>query len=275
MDSENEQPSFAADLTGAKRVGSDEFFYDIFGVNLKGLKSIWVLLKSPAEYFDAAREPDWGGDHWPSIRIWLGLMGILVALQFIWASESSEMTAMFQALAMSVAEGVKTAAAREGHIILLDILDPQALGKRAFQIWVLIYPMFFILSMCALAFIFRAWKPAVGFVIRLRYLFAIIVPGSVFGLLATLAMVNVSGTSYQIVSFVQLGVVLIIYFITAYRGPFASLDNGERVGLSIVISCLTFVFIMIAQIIAMMIAIIPVSLDVLETLRPQIEAFRS
>lgn len=55
MDSENEQPSFAADLTGAKRVGSDEFFYDIFGVNLKGLKSIWVLLKSPAEYFDAAR----------------------------------------------------------------------------------------------------------------------------------------------------------------------------------------------------------------------------
>jgi len=44
------QPSLATDLTGAQRVGSDEFFYDIFGINLKGLKSIWVILARPAEY---------------------------------------------------------------------------------------------------------------------------------------------------------------------------------------------------------------------------------
>lgn len=272
MVSESEKPSFVTDLTGAKRVGSDEFFYDIFGVNLKGLKSIWVLFKSPAEYFEAARLPDWGGDHWPSIRVWLGLMGILVALQFIWASENSQMTAMFQTLAISVGEGMRLGAEREGDIISLEMLDPKALGKRAFQIWVLIYPFFFILSMCALAFIFRAWKPAVGFVVRLRYIFAIIVPGTIYGLFSTLAMVNLSGTAYQVLSFAQLGVLFIMYGMTAYRGAFTSLNTGERIGMSAVVAALIIIFLMIAQITAMMIAIVPVSLEVIDAVRPQIEA---
>ena len=47
--SEKTTPSFATDLTGAPRVGSDEFFYDIFGINIKGLKSIWTLLKRRAD----------------------------------------------------------------------------------------------------------------------------------------------------------------------------------------------------------------------------------
>jgi len=272
---ETSQPSLASDLTGAKRVGSDEFFYDIFGVNLKGLKSIWILFKSPAEYFEAARLPDWGGSHWPSIRIWLGLMGILVALRFIWASENSEMTAMYEFLAMSLAEGIQQGAAREGAVISLDMLDRKALGKQAFQLWVIIYPIFFIAMMCALAFIFRAWKPAVGFVIRLRYLFAIVVPGTVFGLITTLAMVNLSGSLYQKVSFAQTFFVVIIYAVTAYRGPFSEMDRGERIGMSVAISVLIMIFIMTAQILSMVIAIIPTSIEVFETIKPQIEAIKA
>ena len=104
-DTPSKTASLAEDLTGASKFGSDEFFYDIFGINIKGLKSAWTLIRRPAEYFDAARLPDWGGEHWPSIRIWLGLTGILIALQFLWASESSEMTAMFQNLATTIGDG--------------------------------------------------------------------------------------------------------------------------------------------------------------------------
>lgn len=266
--------SFAQDLTGANRVGSDEFFYDIFGVNIKGLKSIWTLIRQPAEYFEAARLPDWGGDHWPSIRIWLGIMGVLVALQFLWASESSEMTAMFQNMVMSLGDGISASAAADGVTLDLSALDRQTLGKQTFKRWVVIYPFFFIGAMCILAFIFRAWKPASSFVIRLRYIFGIIVPASVFGLLTTLAMVNLSGHLYMIVSFITMPVMLILYALTAYRGPFHSYETGERIGMSIVVAILIFTFMMLAQFISMMIAATPAWIDVIETLKPQMEAAR-
>ncbi|WP_189581446.1 hypothetical protein [Litorimonas cladophorae] len=47
-----------------------------------------------------------------------------------------------------------------------------------------IYPFFFIGTICVFVFFFRVWKPAVGLVVRRRYLFAIIVPGSVYGLIS-------------------------------------------------------------------------------------------
>ena len=58
-DTPSKTASLAEDLTGASKFGSDEFFYDIFGINIKGLKSAWTLIRRPAEYFDAARLPDW------------------------------------------------------------------------------------------------------------------------------------------------------------------------------------------------------------------------
>ncbi len=269
------QPSLANDLTGAPRVGSDEFFYDIFGVNLKGLKSIWTLIVSPSEYFAAARLPDWGGDHWPSVRIWIGLMGILAALQFLWASESSEMTAMFQTLAMSVAEGVQAGASRDGIGISLENLDRKDLGRRAFKLWAIIYPFFFVVMMCALAFVFRPWKPAASFVIRLRFIFAIVVPASVYGLVATLALINVKGQLFQIISFAQLGIVLLIYGVTAYRGPFESHERGERLGLSFVTAILILVSVLVAQLTSMLVAIVPTGIEIIETLHPQIEAIKA
>lgn len=272
MKNEVETASFATDLTGAERVGSDEFFYDIFGVNIKGLKSIWTLLKRPADYFDAARIPDWGGEHWPSIRIWLGIMGILVALQFLWASENSEMTAMFQNLATIPAQSISDHFPKDGQSIDISGLDKAALGKKAFKLWVFIYPFFFIAAMCLLAFIFRAWKPAGSFVIRLRYIFGIIIPASVFGLLSTLAMVNVTGDVYMIISFIMLPVMVILYAITAYRGPFHTYERGERIGMSIVIALLIFTFLIIAQTISMILACAPIWMEVVEILKPQIDA---
>lgn len=275
MDDTGTQPSLATDLTGAKRVGSDEFFYDIFGVNIKGLKSIWTLIRQPAEYFEAARLPDWGGDHWPSIRIWIGLMGIMAALQFVWASENSETTVMFQNLAIMLGEVIRQAAEADGVVISLEALDKEALGKRAFKLWALIYPFFFIGAMCVFAFIFRVWKPAVGFVVRLRYLFAIVIPGSVYGLISTLAMVNVTGPLYQTLAFIQVGVLLLLYWITAYRGPFAKFDTSERIAMSAITAFMLLIFIFVANFIAMIISIIPVGADVFETLGPQLEAVRA
>jgi len=129
-----------------------------------------------------------------------------------------------------------------------------------------------IAAMCALALIFRAWKPAVSFVIRLRYIFAIIVPASVFGVLTTLAMVNLSGQAYMVISFLSMPAMVYLYAITAFRGPFHKFDMGERIGLSLVIAISIMVFLLMAQFISMIIAVTPTWIEVGDILRPQIDA---
>ena len=275
IDTPQETASLAEDLTGASKFGSDEFFYDIFGINIKGIKSAWTLIRRPTEYFDAARLPDWGGEHWPSVRIWLGLTGILIALQFLWASENSEMTAMFQSLTLTIGEGFSHSVSERGITLDLSVIDKQTLGKQAFKRWIFIYPFFFIGMMCILAFIFRAWRPAANFVIRLRYIFGIIVPGSVFGLFITLAMVNITGQLYMLISFLSMPVTMVIYAVTAYRGPFLNYATGERLGMSIIIAILIFISLFIAQMVAMMIACIPTWIEVIETLKQPHDAIRA
>ena len=40
-------------------IGLDDFLEDMFGMNIRGFKTIWVLLTRPKLYFIAAKTPDW------------------------------------------------------------------------------------------------------------------------------------------------------------------------------------------------------------------------
>ena len=82
--SEKTTPSFATDLTGAPRVGSDEFFYDIFGIKYKGPEEYLDSLKTPCRIFrrrtparlgrralaiDQALVGSDGHSYWPTIHL--------------------------------------------------------------------------------------------------------------------------------------------------------------------------------------------------------------
>ena len=179
---------------------------------------------------------------------------------------------MFQTLAILPGDTFNSSAGPNDPQLDLSILDRQALGKQGFKRWIFIYPFFFIAAMCVLAFIFRAWKPAAIFVIRLRFIFGIIVPGSVLGLFMTLLMVNTSGELYRNISFAMFPLMYIIYAVTTYRGPLHAHETGERVGLSLIIPLLILIFLVVAQTISMVIAVVPIWVEVSETLRPQRDA---
>ena len=251
------------DLNVNHPLGRDEFLYDLIGINVMGLKSLGTLITDPADYFKAALTPDWEGRHWPSMRMWIGLMTILIGLQFIWASESSEMTAMFRYMVEAIIQGVNTGA--EPHeIIDFTEFDIATAGKTIFKNWIFIYPFFFILFMCLLGFIFRGWDRDLPFIARVRFIFAIIVPGSVIGLLATLAMIPLKGSAYQYASFALMGLLFCAYWITAYRGAYAQSDKSSRIGLSFVISILICVFLFSAQFLSMLIAMFTIMPDIKE-----------
>lgn len=264
-----EENSLSQELSIDHPLGRDEFLYDLIGINIIGLKSLWVLIKNPIDYFKAALIPDWEGKYWPSMRMWFGLMTIMIGLQFIWASENSEMTAMFRTMAGMLADGAMAGAAQDGTTLDISSYDRVDAGKRMFKIYIFIYPFFFVLFMCLLGFIFRGWEQKLPFIARVRYIFSIIVPGSIAGLVTTFLMLPFKGEAFQIASFVAMGLVLATYWVTAYRGAFTTSPKGTRIGMSFVISLLILAAVFVAQFISMMLALIPMGMEVAEIIKSQ------
>ena len=267
--------NLSKDLNIDHPLGRDEFLYDLIGINLIGLKSVIVLIKDPKTYFNAALTPDWEGRFWPSMRMWLGLMTIMIGLQFIWASDSSEMTAMFRMMASSAVEGFQRGAELDGKELDLSWFDPVQSGKDMFRQYIFIYPFIFVAFMCLLAFIFRGWERKLPYIARVRFIFAIIVPGTVFGLITTLLLSAVNGMMYQIISLAVMVLMLGIYWVTAYRGAYAHAPKGTALGMSFIAAFLILLTLTLAQFVAMMIAVIPGVMDVVETLRPQLDVIKA
>lgn len=250
------------DLNVDHPLGRDEFLYDLIGINIMGLKSLGTLITNPKDYFKAALSPNWQGRHWPSIRMWMGLMTIMIGLQFIWASESSEMTAMFRGLVESVIQGVNQGAAAQNEIVDFSGFDVPEAGKKIFKIWIFIYPFFFVAFMCLLGFIFRGWERKLPYIARVRFIFAIIVPGTLVGLFSTFVFIPLKGSAYMIASIASIFLIFAIYWITAYRGAYAHCDTGTRIGMSFIISLLIIITLTLAQFVSMILSLFGIMPDI-------------
>jgi len=179
------------------------------------------------------------------------------------------MTAMFRMVAGSIADGAAAGAERNGETIDLSAFDRIEAGKRMFKNYIFIYPFFFVTFMCLLGFIFRGWEQKLPFIARVRYIFAIIVPGSIIGILTTFLLLPFKGQAYQIASFAVMGLIFLSYAVTAYRGAYVDGDKVTRMGMSFVIALLIMITLFIAQVVSMLLALIPVGADILETIRIQ------
>lgn len=242
-----------------KRVGFDDFLDDIFGISLKGLKSIRTLIIDPADYFEAARHSDWQGRHTPALRIWLSLMTLMVALQFIWAADASNFMDSITQLPRAF---VDIQIDKEGaNIEALNNYDMLGAAKRIIARNTLIYPFIFVGIFLFLSAIFRPWRNGENFVVRQRYMFGVIIPASVLGLTTTILSYLTPPAFYLAYTNIQLVVIGLIYAITAYRGPMREFDK-DRVGMSIVMALIMLIGLFIAQMISMLIASFPIIMEI-------------
>jgi len=234
------------------KIGMEEFLEDVFGLNIRSAKTLWAMFKNPSDYFTAARTPDWRQRYTPSLRLWLGLMTIMVALQFIWARpDGSFMQAMKGAIEGGLNTGIESGSGRN---IDLTGFDFDAVLISTMKLHTLIYPFIFVVAMSFLGLIYRAWGVRLSYVVRQRYIFAVIVPATVIGLISTIFMTFVSQDVYLMIGIAQTFLILALYFLTAYRGPYAHMDGSEKIGRSIFLTICIFIMLLIAQYISMVIA---------------------
>lgn len=255
-------PQSQTEADPVTKIGFEEFLEDVFGLNIRSAKTIWMSFKKPSRYFDAARTPDWEQKYTPSLRLWLGLTALMVALQFIWARpDGTFMSAMREGLVGGLKSGMESGSKQKMDLTNFDF---DAVFLDTIQLNTLLYPFIFIFFMSLLAFLYRAWGQKLPFVVRQRYIFAIIVPATVFGLFTTLLMTFASTEVFKVISLLQVGVIIGLYFITAYRGPYAGMEPGEKFGRSIVLSITITITLLIAQMISLMIALTTVLLPALK-----------
>jgi len=251
---ENNKTTKSTEQAVINRIGFDNLLEDIFGLNIRALKTIWALFKMPVKYFKAAKTPDWIDSYTPSFRVWFGLMALFVGLKFLYATETNIMIDAFTGMM----EQIKTS---------INSSNPDkpanfdtTLAAQEFLKWMTVYfPFAYIPVIALLAIVYRAWTEHLSYVTRLRFLFGTVIPSTVMIILVTLSTVFIKAKIFMAISAITVFLMVFLDFITAYRGPYGHVKSGgERVGRSLVLTAVLFIVYYIASFIAMIPAFIMV-----------------
>lgn len=243
------------------RIGFDSLLEDLFGLNIKGLKTIWTLMVSPAKYFQAAKTREWMDKYTPSFRVWFGIVAITAAFRFVYAGKDSAMLTLYteqmRQMKAAIIEGRMKGG---GEPADLSHVDPEASAMVLLKWTFILSPFLTIFFMSLLAFVYRAWGEKLSYVVRLRYIFAVIITGTVLGFFAAFLTLFVSGTLFITINNVLIFVIGLLYFLTAFFGPYAHYDPGERFAFSLVLAGLCFTAMMLAIFLSIILASIPVGI---------------
>lgn len=196
--------------------GWDAFAEDIFGLSLRGLKSMRDLIVRPAAVLQAARTEDWGGKYTPSIRLVISLLTVMLLLRFFWAGDQSPNYQMIVATYEDIAAELP-----------VDLTAEQ-MADQYFAYWALIFPVVYILLHALAASILRVWGGAAAYVLRSRLYFACLTPALVVSLFGLIAMPLVPVSVIWTYSFLSLLLAAVIYGRTYWRGMRNELHGGAK-----------------------------------------------
>lgn len=238
-------------------LGIDDLVEDIFGLNLRGLKTIWTLIRRPWLYFEAAKTPKWQDKYTPSFRVWFSIVAIGAFFQFIWIGQNSPMFAQYLGMMNEIIEGTNASLAESDKMIDLNVFDPNVAAKTLVKYSQLFLPLGYLICMLVVAALFHSWGERLSFVVRIRYVFAIIIPGSILGFVFAIFTIKVPFEIFQIVNFGGVVLMFLSYFAVAYWGPFRGMPTGIRLGRTFGITALIAIAVLVASMIALILAFIP------------------
>lgn len=226
------------------KIGFDNLLEDIFGLNIRALKTIGVLFRKPYDYFEAARTPEWENKYTPSFRVWFGIMALLVALNFIYNNDKSTMTQAYEGMIENIAsefqQAHNSANAKEGQASESINIDTAQAAKDMGK-WVMVYYPFAYIPFMALAgIVVRFWGRSLTYVTRLRYLFAIVIPSTTFMFISTFLVLVVSAKYFAWLTAIMFVIMVALDFLTSYRGPFKDMPQKKRIWRSTAITLILF-----------------------------------
>ncbi|NNU17123.1 hypothetical protein HK107_12400 [Parvularcula sp. ZS-1/3] len=202
-------------------LGSDELVEDLFGLNVRGLRTLRDMVIRPARVFEAARRADWRGEYTPSVRLVFSILTLLGFLSFFWAGED---TAFFEGFSKGFADGQ--------DMEEFDGMETEV-AQEIIGVYSATLPFLYLIAHGFISQVVRVWGAGTDRVTRLRLHMASIVPSMALTLIATMLMPLMEKQMALIGVLLLVGTVL-VDFATSYRGGVvAETQRGRLVKASV------------------------------------------
>lgn len=202
--------------SGLATLPMDALAEDLFGLNVRGLRSVRTLWARPKRYFAAARSLDWNGTYTPSIRLYLSFFALYSLLKVWWIGGNAGMV------------GAYAAGFAEAGVVVPPGKTMDDIGKEA-VLWIFgLVPILQIVTMVALSLIYPFWGERTSAALRQRYFFAVIVPSASLMPIFMTMMLFVPGDGLTAYALGLAAVTFAIDTQTGYRGAFAARRPSGR-----------------------------------------------
>lgn len=189
--------------------GFDSLIEDLFGLNVRGLKTVGQLFISPRQVFESARVPDWRRKYTPTIRLTFSIITVFMLLSFFWAAEDGM---MYQALYAQFTEIAATSP---------DPVAPEQIRRdigTAFAAYSFFYPLIYMLLHGLVGSVLLVWGKGTGWVTRLRLYFGLLTVGMTVALISTLATPFLQAEMLVAFTFFGMAISILAYWLTYARG---------------------------------------------------------
>ena len=198
-------------------VNPDALIEDLFGLNLKGLKTLRDLFVRPRVLFESARVPDWNEAYTPTVRLAFSLITLFTVLSFFWAAEDGP---FYQTLLAQTQEANadNPNAPPAGEIV-----------SSYFAAYSFVYPFAYMVVHGVLASLLFVWGKGTYWVVRVRLYFALLSTALVFGVASIAIMPLLQWESLLVYTFFTLGFTFAVYWWTYARGMSGEAALGKRV----------------------------------------------
>ncbi len=240
MQSISNEESVSVTQASIRDVSFDELLDDTIGLSFKSLRSIWILFKNPSLYFKAAKAPFWENAYSPSFRIYAGLMALSTGMKFLWRDEDSPMVVMYSQLFEQIKD-------KPPEGLDPSIIDPTAMAITTLKWYILVMPIAMVIGYALIGLIYWGYGEKLNPVVRIRYVFASMIPSSIIGFIAILPMFYAPEKLAGPVSFVMMAIMFGAVWMTAYRGAFPAVSTrGGRAGRATTLTALAFLALVIS-----------------------------
>lgn len=191
----------------------DALLQDLFGLNVRGLKTLGDLVVRPKTVFESARISDWRSKYTPTMRLAFSILTVFTLLSFFWAAEDG---ALYQSLLVQIEPQLADSpnAARADEIV-----------KATFAGYSFMYPFVYMLFHTMVGSLVFFWGKGTPWVARVRLYFGVLSIGLGLAVASISIMPLIDPSNVNTFTFVGTLVGYLVYGLTYARGMAGSLSK--------------------------------------------------
>ncbi|MEM7327803.1 MAG: hypothetical protein AAF437_03625 [Pseudomonadota bacterium] len=197
-DTERRSPGEKPDL--------DALIADMFGLNIRGIRTLVDLFVRPVNVFESARTFDWNSKYTPTMRLAFSFLTVFSLLSFFWAAEDG---VLYQTLFDVFSDGF---ADRPEAPPVADWI------KTMFAGYNFIYPFTYMLVHSLVGSCLLIWGNGTSWVARIRLYFCVASIGIAFSVLSIAVMPFISPSFMWTWTTMVLAIGFAAYLLTYGRG---------------------------------------------------------